>query len=139
MSEPIDVFKEVKALNFPVGEYIVVGSGIMAARGIRPAYDLDIVVTPKLFEQCRAEGWEVRPWTREGKIGKEWLKRGLVDILLEVNCGDANFSTEELLRDAEIIQDVPFISLERLVMFKKNYGRPRDFEDVALIEYYLKS
>lgn len=32
---PIDIFKEVVELDFPSGHFIVVGSGILAAKGIR--------------------------------------------------------------------------------------------------------
>ena len=48
--QPVDIFKEIAALNFPVGHYLIAGGGIMAARGIRPAYDLDILVTEELLK-----------------------------------------------------------------------------------------
>ncbi len=137
--EAIDLFSEINALHFPQGEYIVVGSGIMAAKGIRPAYDLDVVVTQKLFDLCLQQGWELKPWTRVGKVGKGWLKKGIVDLHLEINCKDEDFTAEDLLRSAEVINDIPFISLEQLSVFKKEYGRPKDFEDIELISQYLSS
>ncbi len=133
----MDIFEELRGLSFSPNQYVVVGSGIMAAKGIRNTNDLDIVVTPELFEKCKREGWEVKPWTKPGKEGKEWLKRGAVELYLEVNEGDINPTTEDLLKEAEFINGIPFNTLERLVEFKRAYGRPKDFEDIALIEKYL--
>lgn len=42
----MDIWKRLKELNFPIGEYLVTG-GAMAAHGIREAHDLDILITPK--------------------------------------------------------------------------------------------
>lgn len=133
----IDLFDKIRALTFPDGQYVIVGSGIMAAKGIREAHDLDIVVTPELFEKCRNEGWEVRPWTKPGMEGKEWLKKGNVDLHLEVSSGDVRSTAEDLLREAEIMNGIPFITLQQLIAFKRAYGRPKDFEDIKLIEEYL--
>ena len=137
---PLNIFPEIRALNFPAGQFIVVGSGILAAKGIRPAYDLDIVVTPELFEACRAAGWEARPWTKPGMIGKEWLRRadGLVDLMLESVCGAGCFDALELMKEGEVIDGIMFMSLPQLIRFKRDYGRPKDFEDIALIEKYLE-
>jgi hypothetical protein len=44
----VDIFKRLKELNYPIGEYVVVG-GAMAAHNIREAHDLDILVTPNLY------------------------------------------------------------------------------------------
>ncbi len=133
----MDIFTEVKKLNFPADQYIVVGSGIMHAKGIRETNDLDIIVTPELFEQCKAEGWEVLPWTKESIPGKDWLKKGNVEVYVQLSRKTGGISAEELLKDAEIISDVPFITLETLIDFKREYGRPKDFEDIKVIEEYL--
>jgi len=136
---PIDIFKEVEKLGFPEGEYIVVGSGIMAAKGIRPAYDLDIVVTQKLFNDCIKNGWELRPWTRTGKVGKEWLKKEGVELLLELGFQNEAMTAIDLMKEGEVINGIPFLSLYQLIKFKKDYGRPKDFDDIALMKEYLKS
>ncbi|MEX0651862.1 MAG: hypothetical protein WD509_00220 [Candidatus Paceibacterota bacterium] len=45
----MNIFERVKRLNFPFGEYVVVGGGVMEAYGLRNAGDLDIVVGSALF------------------------------------------------------------------------------------------
>lgn len=138
MTDPIDIFKEIENLNFPAGEFLVAGSGIMAAKGIRPAYDLDIVVSENLFETCKTSGWELKPWTKPGMAGKEWLKKDNAELLLHLGNIDEGFDLGFLLKEAETVNDIPFLSLHRLVELKTRWGRPKDFYDIRLILEYLQ-
>lgn len=135
----MDIFSEVKNLNLPLGQYVVVGSGIMQALGIKEARDIDIVVIPELFEKCKQEGWEQISWTYPEKLGQIYLRKGFVELYLDVNCGSCNPTTEELIENAEIINGVPFIGLDQLISFKKAYGKEKDFADIKLIEEYQKT
>jgi hypothetical protein len=117
----------------------VVGSGIMAAKGIRSTNDLDIVATPELFNKCKAEGWRAYPWTKKHIEGKEWLKKDNVELYMQLSRKTGGITAGELLEDSEVIHGIPFITLESLVDFKIEYGRPKDFEDIKLIEKYLRA
>jgi len=132
----MSIFERVRQLGFPIGEYVVVGSAIMEVCGIRKTNDLDIVVTPALFERCKQAGWSVQPWTKPGKKG-EWLKKDDCDILLDCSYGDAKFDASDLIREAEVYEGIPFMGLERLIVFKRAYGREKDAKDIDLIEKYL--
>jgi hypothetical protein len=136
--QPIDIFKEIACLNFPEGEFLVAGSGIMAAKGIRPAYDLDLVVSENLFEICKGSGWELKPWTKPGIVGREWLKKGNVELLLHLGNMNQGFTLEVLLGEAEIVNGISFLSLERLMEFKALWGRTKDLDDIQLILKHLK-
>ncbi len=133
----MDIFAEIKELNFPPNEYIVVGSAIMVAMGIRKTNDLDIVVTPKLFEKCKKEGWEIRSWTKHGIPGKEWLKKGDIELYVQLSRKTGGISAKELLKNAVIVENIPFITLESLMDFKQEYGRPKDFDDIRMIREFL--
>lgn len=135
----INIFEEIKKLNFPIDHFIVIGSGIMAAKNIREAYDLDIVVSETLFEKCKTENWELKPWTKAGTLGKSWLKKDITDLMLEVIAGDELLDLETLKKEGEKIEGIWFISLKQLIRFKIAYGRPKDFDDIVLIEQYLNS
>ncbi len=135
----MDIFEEVRKQNFPSGHYIVVGSGIMVVKGIRDTQDLDIVVSEALFEQCKAEGWETHEWTKAHIPGKPWLRKGNVELYIEISRKTGGIPLEGLLAEAEVIQGIPFITLERLIDFKKEYGRQKDFEDIEMIEQYLRN
>jgi hypothetical protein len=136
--KPINIFEEVRKLNFSPDHFMVVGSGIMSVKGIRDAYDLDIVVSKELFDKCRSDGWRLMPWTRTGRSGKEWLKGDIADLMIEVQSGNKDYDLEELKKEGELIDGIWFLSLKQLIQFKKNYGRPKDFDDIKLMEGYLK-
>lgn len=136
--QPVDIFEEIKKLNLPPEKFVVVGSGILSAKGIRPAYDLDLVVTQEVFDECVKRGWEVKPWTRTGRVGKSWLKKGNVEMMLELGLKDVIITTKELIQGGENINGIWFMGLAHLVQFKKEYARPKDFIDIALIEDFLR-
>ena len=81
----MNIFEEIEKLNFPNDEFIIVGSGIMAVKGIRDTNDLDIVVSPELFEKCKNDGWEIQSWTKEGIEGMDWLKKGNIDLYMQLS------------------------------------------------------
>lgn len=127
----MDIFSDVKSLGFPLKKYVVVGGGVLAAHGIRKTEDIDIVVTPELFEEIkRQEGW------REDKKpnGEPCLCKNEYEVYLDVNCDSYQPTTEELIKRADIINGIPFISLNDLLLFKKGYSRPKDKPDIKLIK-----
>jgi hypothetical protein len=137
----MDIIKEIKKLDFPADKYVIVGSGPMAVRGLKEAHDIDIVVEPDLFEKCKADGWKEMPWTYE-KIGQIYLKRDDIELYLDVNCGDFNPTTEELIKRADVIEGIPFITLEDMLKFKraynKAYNREKHRKDIGITEIYLR-
>ena len=138
----MDIFEIVKSLEFPLGSYIVVGSGHLIALGLKDFKDVDIVVTPNLFAKCCNDPtWEQIPWTYPEKIGHIFLRRGDVELYEDVNSGSFNPTTTELLKRAAIINGVAFTSLEDTLKFKKEYIKknPKHLADIKLIEQYLTS
>ncbi|MCE9643135.1 MAG: zinc ABC transporter substrate-binding protein [Candidatus Andersenbacteria bacterium] len=133
----MNIIQEIQNLNFSTEQYIVVGSGPMAVRGLKDSHDIDIVVTPELFEKCSQKGWEQMPWTYPGKEGQIYLKKGIVELYLDVNAGEFHPTFQELMSRADIIQDIPFASLEDIIQFKKAYNRPKHDADIEKIEEYL--
>ncbi|MEI8223798.1 MAG: hypothetical protein WCG20_01605 [bacterium] len=135
----IDIFTTIKNLNFQSNQYIIVGSSPMAAHAIRNVDDIDIVVTPTLFETCKQQGWEQIPWTYSDKLGQVYLRRGSVELYLDVNCGNITPSFEDLLERSEVIDTVRFASLTDILKFKQAYNKPKHLVDVALIQEHLKN
>lgn len=135
----MNVIDQIKNLDFPIGQYVVVGSGIMAMYGLKQARDVDIVVSPNLFEKCEREGWEQIPYTYTDKLEKHYLQKDPVELYLDVNHGKFRPTFDELLNRAETFDRIPFISLEDLLKFKRSYNRPKDHADIKLIEDFLKN
>ncbi len=130
-----DYISRVKELNLPKGEFMVCGSAILDVLGIRKAQDVDVLVSPKLFEKLeREDGWQRHhkyTTTLEHPKGISGAKQTL-DFMKE------NYSLEEALPLATYIEDIPFMSLDMLVNAKRQLGREKDLRDIILIEEYLK-
>lgn len=131
------IFERVRALNFPIDQYVVVG-GAMEAHGLRKAHDLDIVVTPKLYEQLKARGWQTCECEQCRKSGRYLLIGDGVDILPDYSYGEQyKADTEKLIAEADIIDELPFVRLDELLRWKMAANREKDRVDIEIIQNYL--
>jgi len=134
----MDIFEKVKNLNLPLGEYLIAGSGPMAARSIRDYKDIDILVTERLYEKLKKDDWEIVEV--DGVNDKfEVLKKDKYEAGKNLWFGDYRPNSEFLITNAEIINGIPFLPLPELVKFKKALGREKDLKDIKLIEDYLNN
>jgi len=132
----MDIFKEIKNLNFPLGEYLIVGSGPLAARGIRDYKDVDILVTENLYNKLIEQDWKTVEI--DGVNGRfKVLKNGKFEIDKRLWCGSYKPDTDNLIKSAEIINGVPFLPLKELIKFKRALGREKDLQDIKLIRQHL--
>ena len=128
-----DIVQEVSKLSLPLGEYVVVGGAILAVHGIRTTSDIDIVATPRILEQCKNEGWESAP----RPTGEAGWKKGCIEVYPDVNSGHHRPETPALIKRADMIDGIPFASLNDLLEWKKAYGREKDKQDIELITQHL--
>jgi hypothetical protein len=122
----------VKELNLPKGEFMICGSAILDVLGIRLAQDVDLLVSPDLFNKLEKDGWKKHhkyPTTLEHPQGISGAKQTL-DFMKE------NYSLAEALPLATVIDEIPFMSLEMLVNAKTQLGREKDLIDIELIKDY---
>ncbi|MEX2534302.1 MAG: hypothetical protein WD273_01780 [Trueperaceae bacterium] len=127
----LEVVSIVKSLGLPGGDFALHGSAPLLAYGlISETNDVDIVsrgaawhhATTLAPTQRGSHDAVVRP--REGvEIFNGWLS------------DDAN----ELIDGATIRDEIPFVSLQAVLRFKRQLNRPKDLEHIRLIEHYLKS
>jgi hypothetical protein len=126
----MDIFQKAKALGLPGNRYVIVGGGILAALGLLAwDGDVDVCVAPETFKGFAAGNWHQESWR-----GKPVLKHDVYDM----GVGFGEWSLQDLLADCLIIDEVPFISLSKLLTWKREVGRPKDLRHIALIEDYLK-
>lgn len=129
-----NIVAEIKKLNLPQNQYVIVGSGIMSALGIRESTDIDIAVLPEFYKKLLEDD----SWEKEEKYGKIFLKKEGVDIIPELSWSKYTTTTEEAINSATIIDGIPFMNLQELKKFKTALGREKDFKDIQLIDDYLK-
>jgi hypothetical protein len=44
----------------------------------------------------------------------------------------------ELIQGADLVDGIPFVKLQKVLEWKERYGRPKDWDDVALIKKYME-
>ena len=121
---------ELEKLNLPRDKFAIFGSGPLAVRGIRETNDLDIIVKPDLWEELKKK----YPVTSEEK--------GLMvigNIEIYSKWGGWFSDLAQLIEEADIIQGLRFVKLERVLEWKKKFNREKDKIDVDLIYEYLKN
>ena len=117
----MDIIEKIKNLDFPSGQYVVVGGGILVALGLREARDIDVAVTPNLLNKLRETG----KWKEETRWGKLCLIGDKVEIVSQLNWEDYSTTTEEAIKTATVIDSVPFLNINETILFKKAIARPR--------------
>jgi hypothetical protein len=122
-------------LQLPQDHCVIVGSAAMAIRGIREAKDLDVIVTPNLWNTLNKK-YSIT----KNSWGIERIEFGDIEILnpLQSIFGNSKIiPREELFAQAEVFDGILFMHLEHLKKIKAYLGRDLDFSDITLIEKYL--
>ena len=119
--------QEILNLNLPKDSFIVVGSGILDALGIRDSNDIDMIVSQEDFELLGRSGWEQGTW-----FDQVTFKKGMFDV----GTHWMGKKLEGLIKNASTIDDVPYLSLDDLLVWKCKKSRPIDLLDVDLILAY---
>ncbi len=132
-----EVVAQIKQLQLPLGQYIVMGGATLAVRSIRETKDLDILVMPGLFEELKKQ-FPLDP-VYEEKWHRQRLKAGELEFYPDFYYEKRNLFVDvvELIKDAEIIEGLPFQKLPHLMDAKLDTAREKDLHDVALIQDYL--
>jgi hypothetical protein len=133
----MNIFKKLKKLNFPSGEYVVVGSGPLAARGIREARDLDIAVSKKLLKEIINS----EKYKKKEKFGKLFLldETDEIDIITRLDWSAYKTTVEEAIKSADIINGFPFLNISETIKFKQALNRKKDLNDIKNLKNYIKN
>lgn len=123
----------IKAQHLPKEEFVVFGSGPLAIHGIRETRDIDLFISPKLYEALKSRGWEEKFWPS----GDRYLVHDIFEVTDSWDYDEYNPSFEEIRSRAEIYDDIPYASLEDVLVWKKAFGREKDQKDIKAIEDYL--
>lgn len=134
----ISKLEKLKALDLPRDQFVVVGSGPLAVRGLRESNDVDVIVTRSLWDVLKNK---YSVGTNE--MGVDVLSVGedieILDPEKSLFSNFAEISAEELFSEADEIEGLKFINLTHLKKIKLAFGREKDFRDIKLIDGYLST
>lgn len=134
MNEPVPKSLELlDDLKLPPRQFMVMGSGILEALGIRDASDVDLVVNKDLYRTLSRSGWRNEITSN----GTERLAHSIFQVYDRWFDETEVKDLDQLLFDAQWIDEVAFNSLRKLMIYKKRRAQEKDLLDVALIDDYL--
>jgi len=128
------LLSELEKLNLPKDKFAITSSGPMGIRNIREINDLDIIVYPNLWQDLSTKYKVIKENDLEsiyiGNIqilgnGSLYTNPKFGDVISQIN-------------NADIIDQYRYIKLNTILEVKKLMSRPKDINDVKLIEEYLK-
>lgn len=129
------IIDRIKEINLLDGHYVVVGSGVMDALGLREAHDIDLVVSPAYFKELRANP----DFTVEQKYGEEMLVRDDVEVWQGWGGPNDQPNFVDLYDNGVTIGDIRFANPTFVRDWKVAKARPKDAADVVLLNEYLQS
>jgi hypothetical protein len=132
----MDIFSELKKLNFPQDKYLVIGGAALAGRNLKQTRDLDILVEKDFLKELEKDtNWKYHPRiipTEEAGLVND---DGTVELYPTVGGIDLRF--EDMKTREETIEGFPFANLKDILRIKQAYHREKDLKDIELIETYL--
>ena len=125
---------KVKALNLPLDQIIVIGSGILDQLGIRPAGDIDLAASSDLMKKLSEESDN---WIKKFDDNQRFYfvkDDGSAEVWDGWVFDGQTVSYDDLLDYAVEYDGVRFVDLEFLRKWKSWRGREKDVRDVELID-----
>lgn len=133
----MDIISRAKALNLPLGQYCVFGSGVLEVHGIRRAKDVDVLVTEDLYRKLKTEGWK-RKWFFWRTLWSKCITKSHNEAFTNLHWARKyRPDTHELINRAELHDGIPFLRIEDLLEFQRNLPRKKDKMGVKMMEEYL--
>ena len=130
----MNLFEKVKELNLPLGQYCVVGSGPLFAHNLRESNDIDLLITADLYKKLKENGWQIKHYQN----GNEYLTFDCFEANINFCWKNYQPDPKYQIESAEIIKGIPFLRLDELLKWKREFRREKDLKDIVLIENYLK-
>ncbi len=124
---------ELRSLGLPPDDFVVFGSGPMMVRGLRQSRDLDVLARGPAWEKAWGAGERGR-----SKMGDRAAVFFGGDIEVFDSWGPGDWDIDELIDGADVIDGIRFATLDNVLKWKRRVGRPKDLEDIRLVERYLE-
>lgn len=126
--------ERVRELALPVDQLVVIGSGVLDALELREAGDIDLVISPALFEMLQSDS----SWQVGEKHGEPIITKGDAEAFLSWgNDGVPNFTP--LYQGGITVGGVRFAHPNFVIAWKQGRGMAKDLRDIELLQNYIKA
>lgn len=133
-----NVFKRISYLPLDSDDYIIMGSGVMFALGLKKLddiRDIDLLVTNNGWEKVKnlAKNYH----NKALNFSHLYLLNKKIEIFNAWIPG--NYIPEELIKNAIKIGQFNFASIEDTIRWKKQLHRDKDIKDIDMLLHYLEN
>ena len=131
-------FSILRQFNLPIDQYAITGSGPMGIRNLKTIGDIDIIVSEKLWSDLALK----YGITEQNEVRKIILSKDVIEAFHQGSFYSMPFDDKAptfawRIANTEIIDNLPFDTLESILYFKKKYKREKDLHDIELIEKWI--
>lgn len=129
----------LQSLDVSRDDFAIFGSGPMFAVGIRPIDeldDIDIIANEKAWVQFQNYGDVVVDETKDWGQEKIYLQDGQIEIFND--WGPSAYDVNDLINNSMVVDNLRFIQLETVIVWKKEMGREKDLRHIEMIQKYLQ-
>jgi len=118
---------DVNSLLQDCGDYVIIGSGLMEAKGLRQSNDIDILVRPEVFDKLQTK-YGARPG--KSQSGSRMLYIGDIEIYDE----QPGIDISALIAEAQVINGRRYPSDKHFLLYKQSRGEPKDLADIKMFK-----
>ncbi len=124
----MDFSQRITDLHLIDDRYIIVGSGVLQALGIRETEDVDLLVTQADYDRLVAAGWPVDDSDQEPVIRHEQY---------DIAARWEGKTVDELLEETIVIDGLRYLHPLALLRWKIANAREKDQDDIAALQAFL--
>ncbi len=128
-------FNQARKLNLPIDQYAITGSGPLGIRNLKEINDIDMIVSYTLWNDLAVKYLVVE----KNNVKKIIMPNAGIEIFCETSFNSQFKEKDEptvtqRIKDAEIIDELPFESLKNTLYYKYKMSRNKDLKDIKIIE-----
>ena len=128
----------LRETGLPLEDTIVIGSGILDKLGIREAHDIDVVVAPGVFAKLAGNAAFTKKSNAQGDYYEGPYELEVWEYWANPTSGEPVYYND-LLEHTILIDSVRYVTLLYVREWKQAKGRPKDSQDILLIDEYIRS
>ena len=126
-----DIISVLQALGIPNDKYIVTMGAVLSVHGIRTAGDIDIIFDPSLEKHLMEKGFISAPISQHSKYKKRYVSGHIEAFPNFYHIGTLKQCLQKYR--CEMLEGIPFMSLQDTMRVKSSFGREKDIYDLLLL------
>ncbi len=132
-------FAHLRNFNLPTDQYAITGSGPLVIRNLKAIGDIDIIVSQGLWDDLAAQfGVADQDGVRKIVLPGEIVEAFHEGSFYTAPVDDKAPTIASRIAHAEIIDGLPFDSIENILYYKQKDAREKDLKDILLIEQWMR-